>query len=262
MAKISKDPFKVEKLRDDLAKGSKLNVLKKTYSKIYYPEIKDNNSPSFWDNLNMRSHVGKKESPMAHDKLKLIGDFIKKKDGKFLNVGCGAGDLEHHVFGKGGKPRVDWTGIDISEKSLQKCKKEFKNGNFKKGDVRNMEFPENYFDFVIVLEVLEHIQPSETFKAYKNLTKVLKRNGTLIITIPINEGLEEMVRRGKNPNAHLRVYTSNLIKAEIELAGFKIEKAKFIWAFHRFYRLKSFIVRYLLRGYRDPNGIIVFAKLK
>ena len=77
--------------------------------------------------------------------------------------------------------------------------------------------------------------------------------------MPLNEGLEEMIKQGKNPNAHVRIYTPDLIRAEIEIAGFKILKQKLLFAFNKYYLLKSFLVKFL-PGFRQPNGIIIIAQ--
>jgi len=78
--------------------------------------------------------------------------------------------------------------------------------------------------------------------------------------VPLNEGLEAMISKGKNPNAHVRIYTPELIKAELEINGFKILKVKKLFAFHNLYKLKTFIAKYLLRKKSHYNNIIIFAQ--
>jgi len=49
-------------------------------------------------------------------------------------------------------------------------------------DIESMTFEDNYFDGVICLEVLEHVQ--NPFKAASELKRVLKPQGLLLVTVP------------------------------------------------------------------------------
>ncbi len=69
-----------------------------------------------------------------------------------------------------------------------------------------------------------------------------------------------MISRGENPNAHVRIYTPDLIKAELRIAGFKILKEKRLYAFHNFYGLKTLIAKHLLPRKFNQNNIIVLAQ--
>jgi TolB-like protein len=72
----------------------------------------------------------------------------------------------------------------------------------------------------------------------------------------MNEGLEEMK---DNPNGHLRMYTEDLITAELRLAGFKVLAVKTLFAFKNFYKVKKIIAR-ILKNRWKPNNIIVLAQ--
>jgi hypothetical protein len=86
----------------------------------------------------------------------------------------------------------------------------------------------------------------------------LKSGGRLIISVPLNEGLEEMLLVGHNPNAHTRIYSPDLIKSELIISGFTVKSEKYIYAFRRQYYLKSLIANFI-PGIKKPNGIIVSA---
>ncbi len=74
----------------------------------------------------------------------------------------------------------------------------------------------------------------------------------------MNEGLEEMK---DNPNGHVRMYTQDLIKAELEIAGFNILAFKTLYAFNTHYMFKKIISK-ILRNKWIPNNIIVLAQAK
>lgn len=252
-----KNPFELEKKRAQLAEKGKYKELVKTYEKKY-EEIKDLNTPRFWDLLNKREHVSRKSNPIAYDRLKRVVELIKD-DSSVLNAGAGSGDLEELVFNKLVVMNLDWYGIDISSKSIETLQKKFPKASFKTGDIKEMKLKNKFFDYVVLMEILEHIQPSKTFKALKEVRRVLKNNGILIATVPLNEGLEQMVSKGINPNAHVRVYTTELISAELQISKFKIIQKKFLYAFGKHYDLKSFVSS-LFPGIGKPNSLLLVCK--
>lgn len=255
MQKKIDNPFELEKIRARLAFQSKYNELIKTYS-LKNQEIEDKNTPYFWDDMNLRKHISKGTNPMAYDRVKIVSRLLKRET-KVLNIGVGVGDLENMVLRKFGN-NFQWYGIDISPQTIRRLKKEFQQANFKIGDIRKIKYEDNFFDYVILMEILEHIKPSEILKALKEVNRVLKEKGNLIVSVPLNEGIEQMVKEGRNPNAHLRNYTPELILAELKISRFEIIYKKYLYAFHRYYFLKSFITNYLLPGFIKPNNLILY----
>jgi len=258
MSTSIKNAIKIEKRRCNLAKEGNIKELLNTYSGVT-PEIPNFNTPRLWDNLNKRGHIDRSE-PMAFNKLTVITKKIPNKPIKLLNIACGSGDLEHFVFNRFRKNKIKWHGIDISSKSIKSCKKEFIRAYFSVGDAKKLKFKNEIFDIVTALEILEHISPKDIFVVLGEIHRVLKRKGKFIISIPLNEGLEKYLMKGKNPNAHVRIYTPELIEAELKIANFEVKEKRLLYAFNSFYFLKSIIAKFILKGYRKPNSIIVIAK--
>lgn len=252
-----KNPFEIEYLRSKLAEKQDFSSLLETYSGLY-PEIKDLNTPDLWNHLN--TTITSKKDPMARNRIKIVAKSIKGNKSIILNVGFGSANLEREYFYKNNKYLGKWYGIDISSDSVKKATSEFLKLNFSVGTIIEIKYKNEFFDYVIALEVLEHIRPSLTLKSLSEIFRVLKPKGFFILSIPLNEGLELMIKRGENPNAHVRVYTKSLIEAELKLSGFKIIKKTELYAFNKHYFFKKFILRYLFRNIRMPNDIIIIAK--
>jgi len=250
--------FQLEQQRHRLAANLSLRELKKTYTNRF-PEIKNINSAEMWDKLNHNFL----DNPMSLDRSKIVKDYIVGKNINVLNVGFGSGNLEKEYFKNKNQNNLNvrWNGIDISENSVSEIMKLYPFAKFKKGDGRELKFESNYFDYVIALEVLEHINPNETFRALMEFHRVLKVNGKLIVSVPLNEGLEEMILKGKNPNGHVRDYTKELITAELIIAGFNLVEYKFLFAFNKFYKFKTFLAK-IFRTRWQPNNLILIAKKK
>ena len=140
---------------------------------------------------------------------------------------------------------------DFSKISVENLKKRYK-GNFSLQSVYDLKYPKNFFDVVLALDVLEHIPSSKTFKVLKSVKNLLKTNGILIVSVPMNEGLEKMK---DNPNGHVRMYTEDLIMAELKIAGFQTIEYKTLFAFPNFYHIKTIIAKLTKRKY--PNNVVL-----
>lgn len=256
------NPFQIEEERARLSTSlhvSQINELVQTYSE-FCSEIPNKNTPGLWDKLNLQEKPLITKNPMEKDRLKTVLGFIKGKNLQIMNIGFGSGNLERMYVKKQSFSGIHWYGIDISPASVKKVQKEFPQGNFEVGNILKMRFPHNYFDYVIAIEVLEHISPRNTFHALREIHRVIKPAGYFILSVPLNEALEEMIIKGENPNAHVRIYTPELIQAELYIAGFTVLREKKLFAFHNWYSLKTFIAKYLLIRKCKPNNIILLAQ--
>jgi len=243
--------FKYESMRRKYAEMHEYSKLKKMYSSKYQ-EIPDLNTQQLWNELNSKHSSNSKSNFMEKDKLKVVKNWISGSK-KILNIGFGSANLEEVVLLN---EKYDWTGIDISDESVLVAKQKYKNASFSLGDVRDLKFNDNTFDIVVMLEVLEHIPPRYTFMAFREINRVLKKNGKLILSIPLNEGLESLINSNKNPNAHVRDYSIKLVRAELDIAGFIYIRHKVFYAFNNLYMLKK-ILAYFFKGKWKPNGFLI-----
>ena len=72
-------------------------------------------------------------------------------------------------------------GIDISHKAVDFCRKRGID-NVQVADITNIPYPDNTFDAVIALDVIEHIKNDE--EALREIYRVLRPQGMAIITVP------------------------------------------------------------------------------
>jgi len=111
--------------------------------------------------------------------FKIFRDFITEGD-KILDVGCGNGRLLEILKDK----KINYTGVDISEKLVEVAKKRYPQNSFLVADNLNLPFLDNNFDKVFSVAVL-HTIPSQSLrkKAIFELKRVLKPEGLLFITV-------------------------------------------------------------------------------
>ncbi len=111
-------------------------------------------------------------------------DFIKeevKEGDKILDLGCGNGRLYEFLKEK----RIEYTGIDSSEKLLELARKKYGvEAKFIRGDALSLPFADESFDKIISIAVLHHIPSKELRRKFlSEARRVLKKNGVLIISV-------------------------------------------------------------------------------
>lgn len=249
----SKDPWKVEECRQKLADKGNYNSLRKFYTSAY-PEIRDLNTKSFWNKKYEKMEGLKCQDGMTKDRVKIAVGFLPDSAKTILDVGAGYGFIEEII---GSSNNREIYGNDISTGAIGYLKKNF-SGHFRLESIYKMDYPEKFFDAVFVLEILEHIPPSKILPVLTSLRMLLKNKGSLIVSVPTNEGLEKM---RINLSGHVRMYTLSLIKAELEIVGFNVKKYKAIFAFKNLYVIKKILSKILSSRWK-PNNIIVLAEKK
>lgn len=108
--------------------------------------------------------------------LALIG---KARGGRILDAGCGEGHFLERLRMEGQKSVY---GIDISAKRVLAARMRAPRATVKAGDVTRIPFPRGFFDTVVCMDVLEHLD--EPWKATGELMRVTKNGGRVIVSVP------------------------------------------------------------------------------
>ncbi|MBL7196676.1 MAG: class I SAM-dependent methyltransferase [Candidatus Omnitrophica bacterium] len=191
-------------------------------------EYYDKNSHLLW--LEKQSPEEKKSWERRFKKVqkirvKKIQNF--KKAGVLLDVGCGCGYFLNEAKSNG----WDVHGVDICESAVGYAKNVFGIDVFK-GELKNANFPDNFFDVVTFWHILEH-----TFDPLGNLVqarRILKPNGILVVATPnvrnyiykiaymvfklkLSGIASQAVRK-----VHLYHFSVNTLKKIIQKAGFTL----------------------------------------
>lgn len=142
--------------------------------------------------------------------------FLK---GKIIEVGCGMGNFTSTLSMYG-----EVVGIDIEKNFINNFKKnEGDRITVGYGDIENGEyfFKKAAFDTVVCINVLEHIKKDK--EALKNLYLLLKKNGYLILLVPIHNFLYGEIDKSIG---HLRRYDPNILKSQLKNLGFTIVESR------------------------------------
>ncbi len=108
----------------------------------------------------------------------LVLNLVRSTDLTIVDIGCGEGiTLEkiHRLF-----PDRKVLGIDILPENIDICRQQ--GCNIKQGDVYKLPLPSESVDFVLFMEVIEHLKDSEI--AIQEIRRVLVPGGRLVLVFP------------------------------------------------------------------------------
>lgn len=134
-----------------------------------------------------KSEMSIKQNPLRYNistcfRLKLINEFIfPRSTEKLLDVGCGMGFMAW-FFSK----KCDVYAIDISFKSI-KFSSQNKKVKWINCNALMLPFKDNYFDYIITSEVMEHVEDGYGFVG--ELKRVVKPGGIVILSTPSIDGI-------------------------------------------------------------------------
>ncbi len=162
-------------------------------------------------------------------------------DGKaaLLDAGCGAGKLLKDLSANY-DPSV---GVDISPVGLSLCAKRGL-GKLVTGSVSELPFKAECFDAAISLDVIYHMQVPDDRAALKELQRVLKPGGVLVLNLPAFEFLSGSHDRQVHTR---RRYTTKELRRKLLSSGFEVEELTYRNAF-------LFPVIFLVRAIQKLTG--------
>lgn len=143
---------------------------------------------------------------------------LGKRGGEFsnlLDVGCGTGFVLEGI--RQAYPCVELFGSDYFEEGLIHARLRIPSASFAQVDARAIADTERY-DVIVTLDVIEHIEEDEL--VLKNLSRALKLNGVLLLTVPQHRWLWSTV---DEQACHVRRYSQAELVGKVEGAGLKVK---------------------------------------
>jgi len=116
---------------------------------------------------------------------KEVMNFIPKKTGKVLDIGCGDGYFLTQIAKRDKHFGNNFTGIDYASSGFKKAEKLLPKARFIQADASQLPFNNNYFNLIIIMETFEHLENWDM--SLKEAMRTLKKKGKLFITIPDGE---------------------------------------------------------------------------
>ena len=141
-------------------------------------------------------------------------DRVAGPDGeqKVLDVGCGAGNMFHHLARYGSV-----TGVDNNPKPLAVARE--RGYDVREGTAEQLPFDGERFDLVFLLDTVEHCDDDGA--VLRECNRVCAPGGHLVITVP---ALMWLWSHNDELNAHRRRYTRRELRQKLDQAGFRVRR--------------------------------------
>lgn len=156
----------------------------------------------------------------------------KRKNAKLLELGSGSGRILTSIRAR--DRHLQLFGVDISSEQVKIARKvnKGKNITFIHGDAEKPPFPNSTFDFVIIMDFLEHVPHPQ--QALDEAFRILKPGGILYAGVPAERHgiyLLSMKLFGRHfkeeTGGHLQQYTKRQIESMVRKAKFTIADEKY-----------------------------------
>jgi SAM-dependent methyltransferase len=158
-------------------------------------------------------------------------------NGRVLDVGCGAGNMHHHLQHYGTVVGFDpFAGaldvaVDRGHRVVQ-------------ADAATLPFADESFDFIAALDVVEHCQ--DDFRVLSEMHRTVRRGGLVAITVPAYNWLWSF---NDVINHHFRRYTAGRLRERVEEAGLKVRRI----GYNNFFVFPLAAAMIRLRGLSGPQ---------
>ncbi len=147
-----------------------------------------------------------------------------------LDAGCGFGQYDRFMLRKLSPAHI--LAVDVKDDYLEDCRRYFRS-NIRKGVIAFekkdlLEFDEGSFDFILCVDVLEHIV--EDVRVMRNMKKCLKPGGYFLMHSPSHLAEEDAGDDKFFVDEHARAgYSNQELRAKFKQAGLKPEYIRYTY---------------------------------
>jgi SAM-dependent methyltransferase len=142
----------------------------------------------------------------------MMDGLVSGHDNRILDVGCGAGNMFHHLSRYG-----TVIGIENNPKPLAVARE--RGYDVRLAQAEDMPFPDRSFDLIAVLDVVEHCEDDQ--RVLQECHRVCRPGGLIVITTPAFQWLWS---RNDEINHHYRRYSGRELTAKLQQAGFRVRR--------------------------------------
>lgn len=134
---------------------------------------------------------------------------VKKEIALELGVWPGYMALSLHEIG------FDLRGIDLDFSRIRQISSQIKIVDYNLDKISpKIPYPDNYFDYIIASEIIEHIKPDNLPGLFIEINRLLNKNGLVVLTTPNKNSLHNLIfskkyssDKLKNGHGHAREYS-------------------------------------------------------
>jgi SAM-dependent methyltransferase len=147
----------------------------------------------------------------------LVDSYRRGPIRRCLAVGCGDGrwatDIHDHLLGVSQRD-PETVGIDVSERAIGFARLITPYIGYSLQNAQAIACPCGCFDLVTAIEVIEHIEDEAEASVVREMRRVLRKDGLLVVTVPS--------QRLRMTEHHFRHYSVEQLKGLLEGNGFDV----------------------------------------
>lgn len=205
--------------------------------KMYHSQAHAGSSPDFWEENWEASDYARSVQFCAIDPIRPLFTEFLRADSLMLEGGCGVGNYVTFYSAKG----YNVVGLDFAQRALKTLHKRQPQAKLCGGDVSQMPFADETFDFYYSGGVVEHFEGGAT-ESLAEARRILKPDGVFLVSVPYFSPLRKMLRplrkdwrvvidaQQENNNGSGRffqyAYTRNEFSRMLNSAGFQVVKTQ------------------------------------
>jgi len=144
--------------------------------------------------------------------LNMLDGVVPNHGRRILDVGCGAGNMFHHLSRYGSV-----VGLENNPKPIRIAHE--RGYDVRQGQAEAMPFAEASFDLVAALDVIEHCVDDDA--VLRECRRVSAQGGLLVITTP---ALQWLWSQNDEINHHCRRYSGQELRSKLAQAGFQVHR--------------------------------------
>jgi SAM-dependent methyltransferase len=142
--------------------------------------------------------------------------LIRERDLQVLDIGCGAGNMHHHLDRYG-----TVKGVEIDPRPVAVAHE--RGYDVDQGDAsQGLAYDDASFDLVTALDVIEHNE--DDMAILREAYRILKPGGHLVVTVP---ALQWLWSYNDEINAHVRRYTTGELRQKLGQVGFRLQRLSY-----------------------------------
>ena len=145
-----------------------------------------------------------------------VGDL-----GPICDLGCGPGQIARYLHRQG----VNTLGVDLSPRMVAEAQRLNPEIPFHQGDMLSLPDEDNYWGGIAAFYCIVHIPRAQLVDALREMKRVLKPGGVLLLTFHIGEEIKHLDEWWEKPvNLNFAFYQPDEMEAWLKEAGYELEE--------------------------------------
>jgi SAM-dependent methyltransferase len=148
---------------------------------------------------------------LAHE----VGDL-----GPICDMGCGPGQIARYLHRQG----VNTLGVDLSTRMVAEAQQLNPDISFRQGDMLSLPYADNAWGGIAAFYCILHIPREKIVDALREMKRVLKPGGVLLVTFHIGEEIKHLEEWWEKPvNLDFAFYLPEEMESWLKEAGYELE---------------------------------------